>query len=60
LEWKYQVCSKQDEIIIKLDNMEEETITGMVVVNMVVAMVVSGLCIVGGLLAMSIVFNLII
>jgi len=40
--------------------MEEETITGMVVVNMVVAMVVSGLCIVGGLLAMSIVFNLII
>lgn len=40
--------------------MEEETLTGMIVVNMVTAMIVSVACIVGGLLAMSIVFNLLI
>ena len=40
--------------------MEEETLTGLVIVNMVAVMIVSGLCILGGVLSMSIVLNLII
>lgn len=39
---------------------QEETVTGIIIVNMVMAMVIAGLCIAGGLLAMSIVSNLII